>query len=458
MGDKVVVEDTSQLTAMDCPPPEKEDLMKVTPVLPLEVWEHIFRYVDLNPTEFLELINSSPEWKVVLKPKVTTVLLPVVLPFLLNHLNASEHLLLKNILSWRRINKSTQLGIDQLLASQSTSPQKYYERVTQKKLSKSRWMKTRSKLESIIDAGDKRGRISCSGNLHSFFRNFQNDVEGECNPFLTRSGKIKISPYMVNDENRLHAFLQRYGHNISALTLKMEANLPLDTVHRLLSLLRRVPNLQILKMTDYFGDVWYEGGGDYGEGRITPINFPNLPHLQCLDWNFTDAERFFRLELQFLEQYGPQLKILICGMNFLSRITNEMLYSLLPNLQCLRMSLQRNQHHFDTLSRLDCPLEEIQFTGYAASAQATELLTAVSKFAPTLTTLQILMELPDVYDARDEFSTMTMMNIMLPNVKKLSTLGINCKFNWFQHVVPIKCTNLEEIYIHRGGVAGGPEL
>ncbi|ODM90409.1 hypothetical protein Ocin01_16275 [Orchesella cincta] len=437
-------------------PPERiEEQAKA--IFPLEVWEHIFGFVDLEltPTDFMALVNTSPEWRLVLKRSVTSALLPLVLPLVLEYLDASEKPLLKNVLSWRRINKNVKNSVDQILSSISTSPRKYYERKSERNVSRWNSFKTISKLQSLIHIVDKRNHIWSSGNLHSLLRHFGNDDEAKCNPFLTRTVELKINPYMVNDEQRLHSLLVRYGHNISALTIKMEGTLPLDTVHRLMSLLRRVPNIKVLKLGDYFGVDWYEGGGD--DGRITPVNFPNLNDLQCLDWSFTDEERFFRLGLQFVEQYGQQLHTLICGVNFLQTFDVTTLNSLLPNVRCLRVGLVRCQdlYHLDTFTHLDWPLEELQLSSFHTSVKnsVVDFFCSISKFAPTLAYLQIFSEFPIHEDFKIQCNPEFLLSVnglmmIHHSVKKLSTLLTNIHSAWFKHVVPTKFPNLEELNLY----------
>lgn len=375
----------------------------------------------------------------------------------MEYVNVSDDkTLMKNVLSWRLINRSSKSVVDQLLRARST-PQMHYERMTERKLDKGIWLATKTNLDSLIYTMDKKNNFWAPWQVTNLIGHFQGNEEG--NPFLTQSVKIRLC-HQMHASPCWQSLLARFGHHISALTLKFDLNnIDLATVCRHLKLLQYVPNLKILKLAEWWHDVFDEDGIEYRDDRIRSVHLPPLNQLEVLDWSqFRNSDPHVKLGLKFFESYGGQLRILICSMDFLGGCDVATLNSLLPNICCYHageIDNIRDQRNLSTLAQLDWALKEFQVSEITVCSEVklTEFFTSINKFAPTLIKLQLLAKLPDDdfnfnnLDDVDSASRERAM-IILPNLIKLSSIVFNINQRWFRRVVPVKFPNLEELHLN----------
>ncbi|CAL8126164.1 unnamed protein product [Orchesella dallaii] len=413
-----------------------------------EIWETCI-LPDLSSKDFHSLINASVHWRKMFHPQIANELLPLVLPILMKH----KSITLKSLLKWRQVNRKSKSVIDTIVGG-FLSPEIYYDQFCNKYQS---WSPVvvdgNHHFRNLIKEIKSQYKFDCPLQLQNFtahlasvsndsrFRNFPHPSVME---LRVDEGNIDIAA----------GLLAAHGHNLSMVSLNVSS----VSAPSMLSLLSCLPNLRVLKL----------------KGLIVPMSFwsemhqrqpPQLNRLEVLNINQLNdhlsslyGEDGFNASL--LRHCASTLERLICSRDFFD---SEVIFRLLtsgyfPNLRYLRVVV--DECTLATLARMGrLFLEEIQMvdinircSGSIRTIDISDVGPVINTFAKTLTHLQLLIYVVakrQPYDGEsDDDDDGDASIIILPKLKKLSTLMINVRQNWFWPFIQSRCRNLEELKLH----------
>ncbi|CAL8145806.1 unnamed protein product [Orchesella dallaii] len=408
---------------------------KTNPVLFPENWEQIFK--DLNPHDFLSVINTCGEWNELLHHKKTEILLPLVFPLIL------EYLPVKTIMKCRLINNFIfKRIVDFNLLQYSLNPDHLFEHDPH-------WIDNVNSIRSKVESVRSRYQLDRLEHLNLFLSRSESLSACGGNPFLTGNLIIELGREGIDGSDQgeaLSLMLTRFGHHIISLRISLYNLIPGVTVPTLYSLLGKLPNLKDLHLNAMIPNDLVSSFNAEG--------LPPIPSLECIcfmSFAARDIVNDVPLILPFLHRYGRQLKVFSCG----GRLTGSrnfgvgFLNTLLPNLSHVKLNFT-NPHSMMKLAMVTWKqLKMLRICGptyrHEWNCKLVDVVRVVNNFKETLTTLELLLTVTFEGSQAVEKLEPEEMN-EITNLRKLTTCIENLRVEWFWEFLKGCCGNLEELH------------
>ncbi|CAL8135873.1 unnamed protein product [Orchesella dallaii] len=396
-----------------------------TPMLPPQIWDHVFSYLTPSVTDHMSVINTCPEWSELLHSKKTSLLLPMVLPMVMKYLPT------KDILGLRKVSKHFRIITDNILQQYSRDPSKEIDRDPPLAISLNSVSSKIYQLEI-----DSKSMYSYSA-FQSLLNQWGNGSNG--NPFLT--GTLcwfgfdwSTLPNDV-DNSAICSSLKPLGLNIYKLIYTPAFRI--RDVKLLFSLLEgNLPNLKELElMVNVDPDLSFLFR--YSP-RQTPVNLESLNLFRFIVDTNAGSEDAALPYLMLLREYGKQLKVLHVNsqcFDFLP-IDVPFLNANLGNLRSLVVWINKNV--LEKLSAVNWRhLHQLQMLS-AGECKFAELLRVINNFASSLTFLRL--------DYQIEAGILIHGSMIeLPKLKKFSTWISDKNQGWLWHFLMASCQKMEEL-------------
>ncbi|ODM90688.1 hypothetical protein Ocin01_15996 [Orchesella cincta] len=406
---------------------------KTSPMLFPENWEQIFK--DLNPTDFLSVINTCSEWNQLLHSKKADKLLPLVLPHIL------EYLPLSSILRSRLVNKSIfKLVIDSTLCQFSTNPDLIFSHDPNFQ---------QSSLTSKITSLRARFNLQRMDHLRIFLRRAEPLSRISGNPFLTGNLTIQLGRDGIDGGDQgetLLLMLTRFGTFISSLSISIYHGTHLVTFSTLCSLLSKLPNLKDLHLNSMIPN---EEVPIFDMQRLPPL--PLLESLCVMSFAAMDRTLDATLIMSFLNRYGRQLKLFSCGgrLTISKNFGAGNMFVFTPNLSHVKIRPLNGISMMKLALVKWTNLEMLCISGvtdkFERCCYFMDVIRVVNNFRETLKAIELLVTL-NFKGSRvvEKISPEEMKEA--PNLKKVTTLIENLKENWLWDFLKGSCANLEELH------------
>ncbi|CAL8145456.1 unnamed protein product [Orchesella dallaii] len=466
--DHVDLDEEGEKLSSPKPGPSKLAVLPIqpTPRLLPEIWEKIFSY--LTPSEYINAINANPEWREIMKSRTPSILLPFVLPILVDTLKHPH----KPMLAWRGLNQEVKSVLDEILEENSTSIQKQYESHT------NQWWSTELKAKELEPRLRLVGWVKFQyifrkkDHIHKFLR-YMGDPKPNENPIMSKSIYFNLKTDAMRSEPpeeiyaRL-AFLSRFGDNISDMTCSFSGNIFGESLRHFVEVLKLVPNVKILHFCNSLGLT-----GDQTLDLYRDIEFPRLRKLELLDvelfFEHWMMDKHYSLIRLILRNYGPQLKILFCAENFFEVVDTPLLFSHLPNLQVVRLR-SANRAAISILTAVNWRLQEIQVCNFNLRdrgpgfmliptycirpehlVKAEHFYRMLNNFKNTLVHVQINLKISSEHFQRQQLDLLSDTFDECPNVVELTASFANIGVRQFWLVSRSKFPNVQKLNLFTTG-------
>ncbi|CAL8097619.1 unnamed protein product [Orchesella dallaii] len=415
---------------------------KTTPILPPELWSHIFRF--LSPEDLYSVTKTCPEWNELLEENKNAFLVPLVLPSVMKYVDKIT------MLKFRRISNLTKNAVDKTLQSFANSDDEdpfdrhrsHYEESSSKR-----------HLRSVANIIFWSYRFTFK-DFGRFLGNLYPDlsiVSSNINPFLLRYISY-VSDYQSGYRPHVLSILPKFGHHLSSLRCTIVGDSSNEPFHNVVAQLRLVPNIKRLCIEPVLRprNITEQ---DLSRASTTVYEFPALPQLVILEVRLMVSNLFLDVvALAMLRQYSKQLVCFTCDTKlFLSHDLNvDRLNLMFPNVRKFHLicSAPDIGTGLEKLSNVSWPLERLHLEAYGEDhVSPRSVISTICNFHKNLEHLKVECVLKSEQlkadkqnEHEEELRKMSKLKIVIAMANNMDS-NVFCKF------LKYNCQHLQELYI-----------
>ncbi|CAL8097617.1 unnamed protein product [Orchesella dallaii] len=416
-----------------------------TPVLPPEIWKHIFQFV--GPDDLLSVVLTCPEWDELLDGTKTTMLLPQVIPSLMEYIDRNT------ILKLRMITNSTKRAVDETLQSFYDSDDEGPSNINFEETS------SQQHLRKVADGISNRYSFFYPEFGYFLAQLFSSlpVLSSEVNPFLIRH--ITYVNYICDFSSRniccMHRSLLRFCHHLLSLKCTVMGDPRILSYDRIVDQWGLVPNLKRLAIT-YEGMITSQTlNPDLPQGLVV-CNFPTLSQLVRLTIEFRiENVGLSKFVVSLVRHYSPQLTSFTCHATLLALpdFTVDMLNTKFLNIKKFHLVVEAPEHRhvvtaLEKLSNVSWSLESLRIqVHFGDDINAQLILSTINNFRSSLAYLELdCNKVPDEPNVNESNIYEEELYGHMSNLKTLVTLSSNMKLDFFKEFLQKNCQNLKQIH------------